>query len=136
MVNKRAERKIAFVVPTLNGLAAQDENIVQLILFAAALLEQEITTSPDTPFSATIITVDNNGTRVVDYYFTVPLPMSTLFIPNSIVDQINNLGNTYGFMVELGTKDGNNRTYSKTLTLDDIFGSVRKRGRVVVVPMF
>ena len=54
------KRKFAFVVPTLGGLSAQSEDVVQLLLFAAARLEQESTAGTDEPFAATIISADRD----------------------------------------------------------------------------
>lgn len=56
-MNNRAEaapRRLAFIVPSLGAAAAQDEAVVQLLLFAAARSEQLL--AQQLPFSATIIT--------------------------------------------------------------------------------
>ena len=53
-------RKFAFVVPTLSELSAQNEDVVQLLLFAAVRLEQEIAAGTVAPFAATIISVEHD----------------------------------------------------------------------------
>lgn len=58
MRKNESKRKLAFVVPILNESSAQNEDIVQLLLFASAQLEQFLETNKDT--TATIISVDHN----------------------------------------------------------------------------
>jgi len=52
-----SERKFAFIVPTLGDTAAQDEDTVQLMVFAAVWLEQELIEHPDRTVTAMILTV-------------------------------------------------------------------------------
>ena len=54
----KPERTLAFIVPTLGDTAPQDEDTVQLMLFAAARLEQEIIEHPDRTVTAMIVTVE------------------------------------------------------------------------------
>ncbi|HEX5689604.1 MAG TPA: hypothetical protein VFX76_06365, partial [Roseiflexaceae bacterium] len=61
MVENNSSKNVAFVVPTLSEHAAQDEDIVQLLLFAAAKLEQVIKERPGKQWSATIISIDRNA---------------------------------------------------------------------------
>lgn len=58
MNSNSPKRTLAFVVPTLSEVAAQNEEIVELLLFAAAHLAQAISRNPHQPISATIITVE------------------------------------------------------------------------------
>lgn len=58
MIAKHSKRNFAFVVPTLSASAAQNEDIVQILIFAAAKLEQELATGVSEGFAATIISVE------------------------------------------------------------------------------
>ena len=60
MITERLKRKLAFVVPTLSEVAAQNEDIVQLLIFAAARLEQEIVERTNRSLMATIISVEHD----------------------------------------------------------------------------
>lgn len=58
MNSNSSKRNLAFVVPTLSEVAAQNEEIVELLLFAAAHLNQVTSQHPAQLISATIITVE------------------------------------------------------------------------------
>ncbi|MCB9100569.1 MAG: glycosyltransferase [Anaerolineales bacterium] len=58
MKSNSSKTNLAFVVSTLSEVAAQNEAVVELLLFAAAQLEQAISLNPTQPISATIITVE------------------------------------------------------------------------------
>lgn len=60
MITKRSKKEFAFVVPTLNKLAAQNEEIVQLLIFAATRIEQEIAAKTGRNFTAAIISVERD----------------------------------------------------------------------------
>lgn len=60
MIKRHSKRKIAFVVSTLSGASAQNEDIVQLLVFAAARLEQEVAARTDRSFSATVVSVEHD----------------------------------------------------------------------------
>ena len=57
---KFSERKYIFIVPALGEAAAQNEDVVQLLLFASATLEHEIVERPNKQFRATILSVEPN----------------------------------------------------------------------------
>jgi glycosyltransferase involved in cell wall biosynthesis/predicted HAD superfamily hydrolase len=60
MIRRRSKRQFAFVVPTLSKASAQNEDIVQLLIFAATKLEQELAVETDRDFAATITTVEHD----------------------------------------------------------------------------
>lgn len=60
MKKELPKRKFAFIVPTLGGAAVQNEDIIQLLIFAAAKFEQEIAAKVQRPFSVTVISVEHD----------------------------------------------------------------------------
>ncbi|MCB0190910.1 MAG: glycosyltransferase [Anaerolineae bacterium] len=58
MRSSESKKNIAFIVPTLSEVAPQNEAVVELLMFAATHLEQEIRLKPDQNISATIITIE------------------------------------------------------------------------------
>jgi hypothetical protein len=65
--------RLAFVVPTLCETAAQEEDIIQVLLYAAARLEYELRAHPDHPVDATIVTVEpDTGIRNISYRSVTP----------------------------------------------------------------
>jgi glycosyltransferase involved in cell wall biosynthesis len=67
-----AKREIAFVVPTLGQASTQDEDVVQLLVFAAARLEQELEMGAGQSFAAKVISVehDTSGWRHLKSLFS------------------------------------------------------------------
>jgi len=57
MIKQGFKKQFAYVVPTLSESSAQNEDIVQLLLFASAQLEQELECARDV--AATIISVEH-----------------------------------------------------------------------------
>ena len=58
--NDQSSRSIAFIVPTLGEVAAQNEDVMQLLLYAAARVEQHLHTQPDPSIDLTILAVDTD----------------------------------------------------------------------------
>src|SRR5688572_29128130 len=58
MSTTSSTRRLAFVVPTLNSTAAQNEDIVQLLLVAAIRLEQWLGGGAQQSCTATLISID------------------------------------------------------------------------------
>ncbi|MCB0208446.1 MAG: glycosyltransferase [Anaerolineae bacterium] len=58
MKSNMLKKNLAFIVPTLGEIAAQNEEVIELLMFATAHLEQEIRLNPDQNISCTIITVE------------------------------------------------------------------------------
>jgi glycosyltransferase involved in cell wall biosynthesis len=61
MIQRDFNRKFAFVIPTLGEVAAQNEDIVQLLIFASVKLEQEAARA-NRNFEVTIISVEHDIT--------------------------------------------------------------------------
>jgi hypothetical protein len=55
-------------------------------------------------------------------YFSIILPvhMGYVFIPQDVVQSMNQKGNQFKMKISLETKDKNNRTYSKALIVDEM----------------
>lgn len=72
MIKKRSKRKFAFIVPTLSEAGAQNEDIVQLLLFATTRIEKQLAVKADRTFAATIISVehDTNGWKHLSSLFS------------------------------------------------------------------
>jgi glycosyltransferase involved in cell wall biosynthesis/predicted HAD superfamily hydrolase len=60
MSTRPPKRHYAFVVPKLSQASTQNEDIVQLLVFAAARLEQEVAARTDRSFSATVVSVEHD----------------------------------------------------------------------------
>ena len=53
-------KKSVYVVPTLNESSAQNEDIVQLLIFAASRLEQQLAANPERRLAVTILSVEHD----------------------------------------------------------------------------
>jgi glycosyltransferase involved in cell wall biosynthesis/predicted HAD superfamily hydrolase len=60
MSTRPRKRHYAFVVPNLSQVSTQNEDLVQLLVFAAARLEQEVSARTDRSFSTTIVSVEHD----------------------------------------------------------------------------
>jgi hypothetical protein len=60
------------------------------------------------------------------FYIILPVHLAFVFIPVEIAQTINQKGDRFEFKVQIETKDKNNRTYSKPLTIDRILPSLSK----------
>ncbi len=58
---------VAFIVPSLNNSSAQDEDVVQLLLYAATRMEQLLTASPTRVVKATILSVEQSISGWVNF---------------------------------------------------------------------
>lgn len=63
-----------------------------------------------------------NGSTNTYYflYVTVPSHLGCLFVPGSVMNMLRDRGNTFNFYVHVRTNDGNNRSYSNEIWLDQI----------------
>lgn len=65
---------------------------------------------------------DNN--QVAYFFIKLPSYMSYLFIPRNIVQKMSAKGDSFGLRVQLETRDNTMRTYSDTLTINDLTSTV------------
>ena len=52
--------------------------------------------------------------------FILPVHMGYVFIPQDVVQSMNQKGNQFEMKISLETKDKNNRTYSKPLIVNEM----------------
>ena len=69
-------------------------------------------------------------------WINVPTHMGTLYIPNTLVQQLQNSGNTFVFTVVFETSPNNYRSFSSGITVSDLLSTVYRKKQVAVVPMF
>jgi hypothetical protein len=64
------------------------------------------------------IDIYKNKINVAYFSIILPVHMGFVFIPNNLVQQINQKGDHFVLKISLETRDKNNRTYSKPIFLD------------------
>ena len=67
------------------------------------------------------IDIIKNKKNVAYFFVKIPSHMGYVFIPQHIVEKITSRGDQFGFRIQLETKDKNNRTYSGTVTTNQLF---------------
>jgi len=82
------------------------------------------------------VDVYNGGTETAILWPTVPTHMNSLFIPNSVVQELMSKGDQFNFIVSFRTNDNQNRSYSRSITVTDLLTTVPKKKQVAVIPMF
>lgn len=82
------------------------------------------------------VDVYNGETETALLWPTVPTHMNSLFIPNTVVQELVSKGDKFKFIVSFRTNDNQNRSYSKSITVTDMLTTVPKKKQVAVIPLF
>lgn len=77
-----------------------------------------------------IVIISREGGLVGYLYVTVPTCLGSLLIPLAMVNTLNRMGDSFQFIIQLRTKDNNNRTYSQAAVLKRIGDSPAVPARI------
>jgi hypothetical protein len=87
--------------------------------------------SPNCSFRCFIL-IYNGNSFVGEIFVKVPVAVSMMFVPNSVMDKAKLMGDNFLLGVHLRTNDNNNRIYTKNIPLTTL---KKKSTNVVVVPL-
>jgi hypothetical protein len=65
-----------------------------------------------------------------------PVHINMLYLPSSVLQQLDGQGTSYSYGVHVRTSDAQNRSYSNAVVVSDLLTTVKKKNKVAVVPIF